>query len=266
MIVDVKDLHGKTPLHYAVMNNALACLSVLLASGADPNMPYRPGGVKSGETPLHIAVRKGHIATARTLVTYGADVNAHGTHNSTPLHLAMGCGHQLIADFLISKGQWLMLRVRVNDCVASALLIDHAGADMKKEDNLGHFPLQTAIAHSREIDVDRFVEANAFAVNYANSRGETCLHTAASYERTSIAEKLVRLGCDINVKDCCDRTPLHWAVRESRVAFVELLGRQVGLSLEDKDTFGDSPLQYGNHFFELLPFPTLLRLAIQRSK
>lgn len=102
--VDVKDLYGKTALHYAVMNNAMPCLSVLLASGADANTPYRPGGVQKGDTPLHIAVRKGYMSPARILVNYGADINAQGSHDATPLHLALGYGHQPLADFLLSKG------------------------------------------------------------------------------------------------------------------------------------------------------------------
>jgi len=125
------------------------------------------------------------------------------------------------------------------------LLSCMAGADTKKEDDMGHIPLQTAIARASAVDIGHYAESVHFDPNYANSRGETCLHTAAGFDRTSVAEILVRLGSDINARDASGRTPLHWAVGQTRVAFVEFLGRQPGLSLEHKDSAGDSPLQLG---------------------
>ena len=127
---------------------------------------------------------------------------------------------------------------------------------MKKEDNLCHFALQTSIAHCQQMGIERLVATDNFDVNYANSRGETCLHTAARFERIPLAEDLLRLGCDPNAQDSSGQTPLHWAVSQSRVGMVELLVRQLGISLEIKDSRGDSPLQIGNFtsLFHFHPF------------
>ena len=98
-----------TPLHYAVISEAMPCLRVLLDSGARADLPHRPGGISPGETPLHMAVRRGFVECARILINYGADVNACGTNNATPLHVATGCGHQAVVNLLASKGELFII-------------------------------------------------------------------------------------------------------------------------------------------------------------
>lgn len=57
-----------TPLYFAVINNNVHAVRLLLAAGADPNLDlFRP---------LMVAARQGCSQTVRLLVEHGADVNA----------------------------------------------------------------------------------------------------------------------------------------------------------------------------------------------
>ena len=53
---------GETPLHEAARHNAVDCVTVLLAHGADPTVANN-----DGDTPLRIAQIKGHSAVAALL-------------------------------------------------------------------------------------------------------------------------------------------------------------------------------------------------------
>ena len=56
----------------------------------------------SGDTPLHWAAYNGHVEIARLLLQNGADVNAINNVGSTPLHYAAGYGHIDILHLLVT--------------------------------------------------------------------------------------------------------------------------------------------------------------------
>lgn len=72
-----------TALHYAVENNNLAVVTMLLDSGA--NIEARR---YDSFTPLHLAARRGYGNIIRALMARGADVDARDEHMNTPADLA----------------------------------------------------------------------------------------------------------------------------------------------------------------------------------
>lgn len=73
VMVDRKDLKGRTPLHYCFLGNqtSLACVGGLLVRGVDPN-----GGDEGGKTPLMMACHAcavTNIPVIRKLIDFGAD-------------------------------------------------------------------------------------------------------------------------------------------------------------------------------------------------
>lgn len=57
-----------------------------------------------GFTPLHYASLKGYLDVCRSLVEAGADVNAQSAVGMTPLHEACVAGRVQVARFLLSRG------------------------------------------------------------------------------------------------------------------------------------------------------------------
>jgi uncharacterized protein len=92
---------GETPLHAALSKpNSLAhhnVVTVLIASGANPNCATKPGAETGafmrdcrtkGETPLHRAAAFGSEETIRLLLDSGADIKAKDMHGDSPLSWA----------------------------------------------------------------------------------------------------------------------------------------------------------------------------------
>jgi ankyrin repeat protein len=81
-----KDMHrgGLTPLLYAARESCLACAEILLAHGADINLPD-----PDGRTPLLLALLNYHWDFAKLLVEKGADVDAWDFWGESPLLVAV---------------------------------------------------------------------------------------------------------------------------------------------------------------------------------
>ncbi|RMX68605.1 hypothetical protein DD238_003369 [Peronospora effusa] len=81
--VQCVDEEGATPLLYAAKENEFAAVKLLLAFSADPNK-----AMNNGTTALHEAAANGSIRTVKLLVEHKADLEAT-TKNGTALHLAV---------------------------------------------------------------------------------------------------------------------------------------------------------------------------------
>ena len=78
------DEFGRSPLHYAALENDLSLAGERIAAGDDPNL-----GDTHGFTPLHFAAQEGALDVARLLLASGADVDPLDVHGNTPLMAAV---------------------------------------------------------------------------------------------------------------------------------------------------------------------------------
>lgn len=89
----VPDRDGRTPLHYAALENRVSDLQAELGRGGGPNIAD-----KHGFTPLHFAAQQSALDAASVLLDHGADVDAVNVHGNTPLWLANHDVAQFFAD------------------------------------------------------------------------------------------------------------------------------------------------------------------------
>ena len=78
------DEYGRAELHNAVIDHDLPRVRLLLASGANPNLPD-----DSGWTPLHFAAQERQATAAEELLAAGAEVDSTNEAGNTPLWVAV---------------------------------------------------------------------------------------------------------------------------------------------------------------------------------
>jgi ankyrin repeat protein len=98
---DDLDRYGFTPLVYAARGGRVEAMTLLLQSGADPDL--RDDYV-NGWTPLLHAVHKDQLGAVRALLAAGAAVDRPGRNGLTPLMLAAAQGNAEIAEALLAAG------------------------------------------------------------------------------------------------------------------------------------------------------------------
>ncbi|NBS26403.1 MAG: hypothetical protein EBS81_08860 [Gammaproteobacteria bacterium] len=203
------DSGGLTPLMYAVRENCLACVEVLLENDVDLDLTD-PDGV----SPLLLSVLNANWDIAKRLIEAGADVNQWDMFGQSPL--------------IASAGNRNDPGLKVDGLIIRLLLEYGAKADLPQAD------LQTpvsALAGARgnrsrlpeglELLLEAGVDVNVMSVPHHLQRafGGTPLHYAVKARNTNMVEALVNAGADINAKDVDGLTALDYAESRSRIGF-----------------------------------------------
>ena len=89
------DNSGITPLMVAIDTANTDEVSILLESGADPNL-----AMSDGSTPLMVAAGRGSAEIAEILIRGGADIRATRDDGATALQLAEETGHESVLTLL----------------------------------------------------------------------------------------------------------------------------------------------------------------------
>jgi hypothetical protein len=122
--VDSRDKYGCTPLRYASSLGRLACVRLLLARGADPNLPD-PLVVNA----LHAAITGGHSDVAMQLLDHGARAD----YFSECLDTVFGAMSELSPSKRAMLMDWLSERGVTRDGLFASLRLDQHGYESTEQ-------------------------------------------------------------------------------------------------------------------------------------
>lgn len=96
--IDERTVDGATPLLMSVALGLSDIAKVLIANGADVNIPDY-----EGLTPLHIACQEGNIELVKLLIEKGANIRSKTKKGNYPIMLAIANDHEELSRFLFEK-------------------------------------------------------------------------------------------------------------------------------------------------------------------
>jgi ankyrin repeat protein len=249
------DSGGFTPLLYAARENCIACVDVLLKSGADIDMPD-PDGV----SPLLVAVMNSNWDLARQLITAGADVNQWDIFGESPLFTAINLRNR------IDGGRASIDAMNKTDGLTIVKLLIERGANPNMQlffrpanlsgatNTRGATPLIRA-ANNGDLEVVKLLlEHGADATIYMADR-QTPIHAvlagrSSEQQALALIRVLHKAGTSVNVvalvnheEEIRGGTALHYAVRKRFKEVIKELA-SYGIDLNARDQDGLTALDY----------------------
>ncbi|XP_072283252.1 E3 ubiquitin-protein ligase MIB2 isoform X4 [Pyxicephalus adspersus] len=209
--INVQDLHGDTPLHYAITADYRSIIEILTEV---PNIDFTvqnqqgfnllhhsalKGNVlavrkilerarqlvdskkEDGFTALHLATLNNHQEVVEILVKEGrCDVNLRNNRNQTPLHLAVTHGHISLVQLLVTEGADVNAEDEDGDTPMHIVLVQQHLTSLEPE-GIGSAMLNklqaTGLLGNAELNVGTaitcFLALSGADINYANHRGKS---------------------------------------------------------------------------------------------
>ena len=230
-----KDDYGRTPLHYAVINNHLEVVKILNRYKQHDSINSQDN---NGDTPLHYACRNGHLDIAQYLISEAhCDPSCENNDGDTPLHIACRNDHLRIVQYLLSTGKAdpliknkngntpLHIACHNGNIRIVQYLLSTGKVDPFAKNNKGRIPLYTV------------------KMNRTNYHQLPMLHMAAHHGWMDlIIDLITKYKCDTNCEDDYGRTPLHYAVRKNHLKVVRYFINEQHCDPMNKDQLNDTPL------------------------
>jgi ankyrin repeat protein len=230
-IVDAQDKRGHTALYYAVLENKVKCVGILLEFRADPHKknwdstPFEAATYSSKEIVflitnnnrsqdndtsdrakeemLRSASFSGYLSIVRELISQGVNINASESNGWTALMYAAAKGNLDIFQVLLAAGADVNLKERSGETALSKAvywghleivnLLLSAGAEVNGIDNEGSMPLIQSMCFGR-IEIIKVLLAAGANPNLRDKNGKTALEIAIEHQQTEIANLLRQIG------------------------------------------------------------------------
>ncbi|XP_014673121.1 PREDICTED: transient receptor potential cation channel subfamily A member 1 homolog [Priapulus caudatus] len=250
-LVNIKNMYGSTPLHFAAMRGNLeAAVDLIQFAHIDIEAVD-----KQESTALHLACVYDHVIVVEALLSAGAKLRALTFDKRTPLHLAAVEGHTLIMQMLLEAGHntegWAIVSQMVTDqdsedSTALHLAIDGGsydiceillqnGADVNTHRNHYNRPLHLA-AHFGNLPIVKLLLQHNAVIDTMNDTRETPLHRAAANNHGDVVVYLITNGARIEHKNTDNFTPLLTAASLGHTeAIQQLLEYKANIAAVDKN-------------------------------
>ncbi|XP_076276577.1 ankyrin repeat domain 61 water witch [Lasioglossum baleicum] len=223
----------RTPFHYAAFGDAFDVVRYFLQLGVRQESPC------SEETVLHAAARSNALNVLRLLAPQNPTLDSLDCNGYGAIHYVADRGDPDCLTVLLDAGCRLDLMTR-------------------KRDTALHLAAEASCVENVEILIER--GAN---VHFKNHRGQTALHIAARSQSLECVEVLLKKGgCDPDIEDNDERTPLHLALGRSLLAYdvTEFLIKWKA-NVNKTDKYGYTPL----HIAALNELSQCVDILIQRG-
>ena len=234
-----QDSLGRVLLHSACVNGLPKIVELLLTKGSvDINVQ----GDK-GETAMHETCRGGSLEVAKLLLSFDAKLDVRDNFGRLALDVARQYGKGPLVDLLsksdpnnsqdkgVSLPTWSMAGLGDLEGLQE---LRQRGEDLFRTDpDSSDSPLHWAI-HGSHVDILKFLLDADLAVDYQDSHGNTACHWAADFDEEECITLLKQKGCNLNIVNNWNQTPLIRAIRmESYAAIIALV--LAGSELSDLD-------------------------------
>ncbi|TMW69733.1 hypothetical protein Poli38472_001889 [Pythium oligandrum] len=183
--VNTHDKYKRTALHWAVYNDDLEVVTLLLAAKVRVNVAVRDVDYPNDwekyrlYLPIHIACARGQLDVGKALLAHGAKVNKDvGYSMSTPLHMACDHGHASMVEELLKT----------------------EGVEVNEVDKFGRTALYMACKMGRMDMVDLLLNNTKINAGLEDEDGITSLHWAAYEGNEEMAKRLLAMGVDVNAR------------------------------------------------------------------
>ena len=248
--VNATNKDGETALMIACLKENVDAINVLLNANANPNFADT-----KGNTCLHCAA--GALCNSETLqaiIDHGIDVNATNKDGETALMIACLKGNvDAINVLLNANANPKFADTKGNTCLhcaAGALcnsetlqaIIDH-GIDVNATNKDGETALMIACLKENVDAINVLLNANANP-NFADTKGNTCLHCAAgALCNSETLQAIIDHGADVNATNKDGKTALLIACLEGNKYVIDIL-LNAGANPRSADTTGYTCLHY----------------------
>ncbi|MDB4668807.1 ankyrin repeat domain-containing protein [bacterium] len=160
------------------------------------------------------AARDGKIESIKWYAQNGHDLNEQNERGLTPFVYAVQSGRRNIIDYLLSQG-----------------------VDINQQDKHGSTPLIWAgsLLAADDGRLGVYLISKGANINVVTNNGTSALHLAVWYDRKDLVNKLIEKKANLNFVSRSSSyagTPLDVALRESRLAFAELLKKNGAKTVE----------------------------------
>ncbi|MFC1793591.1 ankyrin repeat domain-containing protein [Planctomycetota bacterium] len=211
---------GYTSLTWAVWNDDLDMIKLLVAHGADVN--FKP---ENDDPAFFYCIWSDHnIELAKLFVAHGASLDKKNNNGWTVLWSSVEDGNQELVEFFVSKGATapeFHLAACLGDLDRVKSFVKE-GVDVDVKDEAGWTPLCWA-ASTAEEEVAEFLIGKGAAIDARTNNNRTPLHQAATAGAAKLTSLLISKGADSNARDDGNGTPLHSAAAGGHKDVVQLL-------------------------------------------
>lgn len=222
--LDIINKKGYTPLGEALNEANVAIIKYLI----DKKSPLNTIGGEVGG-PLHLASRNCPFECITLLVDAGADINSLDPCLGTPLQAA--CSRWAESDDTEeTSAREKILRYFIEDL----------NVDIHIEGGDYGCAMNAICAFSTPTIIKLALDKEA-KINLPDRMGRQAIHFAASNSMLNFSP-VHEAGADLDAKDLCGRTVLHWAVIGGNVDVIERVLSLNRVLLEERDEDGWTPL------------------------
>jgi ankyrin repeat protein len=220
-IIDIKDNAGQIPLHYAIKNNKIEIIKLLLKNKSNVNIHNN-----DGYNSLHLAIRKKNLEVCKMIIDNGIYINTKTIiTGDTALHLSLNLQTNEITKLLLENkanpkiqddgNEYTPLHYAVawNNYDMINLLLDY-GADPNIQDNMGNTPLMWCVKQDEKESCKKLIQNKKIEINcnITDIYGDLPLHIIFENYDSSKSYYLETLieNTNVNIIDKYNNSILHY--------------------------------------------------------